>query len=333
MIVKMKDRVGTFSLLITGLYLIFTCSCKKEKSITLPELSTKPFSTITSSSVVTGGSVTSDGGSLILSRGVCWSENVDPTISDNYTSDGKGGGTFFSSIKGLTSGTGYYVRAYATNIAGTSYGNEFIFITPLTDIDGNVYNTVKIGDQVWMTQNLKTTRFYDNIRIPQVADNSAWANLTTPGWCWYANDEFGNGPVYGALYNWFAVSTDKLCPNGWHVPSEKEWIILSYYLGGDSIASGKLKEVGADHWSTPNAGASNEFGFTALPGGYRTGLVAGSFRTKKYYGWWWTATETDEIGARARLLTYDASEIAAGSGLKKNGYSVRCVKDNYQGKK
>lgn len=329
----MKDRAGTFSLLLTGLFLIFTCSCKKERSITLPELSTKPFTTITSTSVITGGSVTSDGGSSILARGVCWGENIDPTISDSYTSDGTGGGVFSSSIMGLTSGTGYYIRAYATNTSGTSYGNEFVFITPLTDIDGNVYNTARIGDQVWMTQNLKTTRFYDNSKIPQIADNSTWATLSTPGYCWYANDEYTNRPFYGALYNWFAVNTDKLCPNRWHVPTEKEWVILTYYLGGDSIASGKLKEVGADHWSSPNAGASNEFGFTALPGGYRTGLTAGSFRTKIYYGWWWTATEIDETGARARLMTYDVSEIAAGTGLKKNGYSVRCVKDNYQGKK
>jgi uncharacterized protein (TIGR02145 family) len=329
----MKDRAGTFSLLMTGLFLILTCSCKKERSITLPELSTKPFTTITSTSVITGGSVTSDGGSSILARGVCWGENIDPTISDSYTSDGKGSGSYFSTIMGLASGTAYYIRAYATNIEGTSYGNEFTFVTPLTDIDGNVYNTTIMGDQVWMTQNLKTTRFYDNSKIPLIADNSTWAALSTPGYCWYANDEYANRPIFGALYNWFAVNTDKLCPFGWHIPSEKEWVTLTYYLGGDSIASGKLKEVGADHWSSPNAGASNDFGFTALPGGYRTGLAAGSFRTKKYYGWWWSATETDETGARARLMTYDVSEIAAGTGLKNNGYSVRCVKDDYQGKK
>lgn len=329
----MKVRAGTFSFLLIGFLLFLTSSCKKERNIALPELSTRPFTTITSTSVITGGSVTSDGGSSIISKGVCWGENIDPTISDSYTSDGTGNGSFMSSIIGLTSGTSYYIRAYATNVAGTSYGNEYMFVTPLTDIDGNVYNTTIIGDQVWMTQNLKTTRFYDNSKIPQVDDNSAWASLSTPGFCWYANDEYGNKPIFGALYNWFAVNTYKLCPIGWHVPGEKEWVMLAYYLGGDSIASGKLKEVGADHWSTPNAGASNEFGFTALPGGYRTGLAAGSFRTKKYYGWWWTSTETDDIGARARLMTYDVGEIAAGTGLKNNGYSVRCVKDNYQGRK
>ena len=329
----MKSTGGTFSLLLTGLFLIFTFSCKKDRNIALPEISTKPYTALTSTSVTTGGSVTSDGGSIILARGICWGENIDPTLSDNYTSDGKGGGSFYSSIVGLTDGTDYYIRAYATNIAGTSFGNEFRVITPLTDIDGNVYNTIIIGDQVWMTQNLKTTRFYDNSKIPQISDNSAWANLSTPGYCWYGNDEYANGPLFGALYNWFAVNTYKLCPSGWHIPSEKEWITLTYYLGGDSIASGKLKEVGGDHWSSPNAAASNEFGFTALPGGYRTGLAAGSFRTKKYYGWWWTATETDDIGARARLMTYDVGEIAAGTRLKNNGYSVRCVKDNYQGRR
>ena len=323
----MRNKTWLCSLLVIGLFLILTQSCEKEKPVTLPELSTFPLTELTSTSALCGGNVISDGGASVSARGVCWAIHPNPTLSDNITTDGAGTGSFSSSLKGLISGTDYYVRAYATNLAGTAYGNEFIFITPLTDIDGNVYNTVIIGTQVWMTQNLKTTKFNDNTKIPNITDNAPWCTLPTPAYCWYKNEEASNKHSYGALYNWFTVNTGKLCPTGWHVPSEVEWKILTDYLGGESIASGKLKEEGTAHWTSPNIGASNEFGFTALPGGYRTGLNSGSFRAKGYYGWWWASTETDLNGARARLMTFDASDIAPGTGLKKNGYSVRCVKN------
>jgi uncharacterized protein (TIGR02145 family) len=173
-------------------------------------------------------------------------------------------------------------------------------------------------------------RLSGNTEIPQVTDNTTWSTLFTPAYCWYKNDEYSNKPNYGALYNWFAVNTGKLCPAGWHVPSEKEWLTLTDNLGGEYIASGKLKEVGKEHWMDPNDGATNDFGFSALPGGYRTGLAVGSFRARGYLGYWWGSTEYDLTGARARLMTYDTREIARGTALKKNGYSVRCVKDNYQ---
>ena len=139
--------------------------------------------------------------------------------------------------------------------------------TPLTatDIDGNVYHTVTIGTQIWMVENLKTTRYNDGSPIPFVTDSSSWSNLTTPGYCWYNNDTT-NKNTYGALYNWFAVNTGKLAPTGWHVPTDDEWTTLTTYLGGESIAGGKLKETGTTHWRTPNAGATNEIGFTASSG-------------------------------------------------------------------
>jgi uncharacterized protein (TIGR02145 family) len=329
---KMKNKIWSYSLVLIVLILALDNSCRKEEHVATPVISTTPFTVITSTSVMSGGNVTSDGGAVVLVRGVCWSNKTGPTVSDKFTSDGSGTGSFLSSITGLVSGTGYYVRAYATNLAGTSYGNEFLFVMPILDVDGNIYSSVMIGDQVWMSQNLKTTRFSDNTTIPMVADNSVWSNLSTPGYCWYKNDDYTNKPNYGALYNWFAVNTGKLCPDGWHVPGEKEWTALEDYLGGEGITSGLLKEGGTEHWVTPNESATNKYGFTALPGGYRTGLYVGSFRTKRFYGWWWTDTEIDLSGARARLMTYDSREIAAGTALKKNGYSVRCVKDNYQGK-
>ncbi len=328
----METRFWPYSLLVWGLIFCIVIGCKREEPPSVPAVSTDILSGITATSAISGGNISSDGGSFISARGVCWDVNPNPTIFDKFTTDGEGAGQFVSTITGLESGIGYFLRAYATNSAGTGYGNEYIFIAPLTDIDGNVYNTVTIGDQVWMTQNLKTKKFSDNTEIPQVTDNSTWTSLSTPAFCWYKNDENSNKSIYGALYNWFAVNSGKLCPSGWHVPSEKEWLDLEDKLGGVFLASGKLKEVGQEHWMDPNDGATNDYGFTALPAGYRTGQSSGSFRTKGYYGWWWAGTEYDSTGARVRLMTYDTREIARGTGLKRNGYSVRCVKDNYHGR-
>jgi uncharacterized protein (TIGR02145 family) len=322
-----KSIFGNCISLFAGFVLIFTISCEMDESATLPELSTTPISDLTSISAVCGGSIISDGGSVITARGVCWSTNFAPTISDNISTDGTGTGSFVSSLTGLISGTYYYVRAYATNRAGTAYGNRFIFIIPLTDIDGNLYYTVMIGNQVWMTENLKTTKYNDNTDIPNVTDNTAWTTLATPAFCWYKNNELNNDYKYGALYNWFAVNTGKLCPAGWHVPYEEEWTTLVDYLGGEYYAGGSLKEQGLNHWNSPNAGASNAYGFSALPGGYRTGLSTGSFRAIRYIGWWWTNTESDLKWARNRVMAFDAIEVAKGRAIKTNGYSVRCIKD------
>jgi uncharacterized protein (TIGR02145 family) len=329
---KLKKKFCSYSLLLEALVLILAFGCRKEVNVTAPEISTSPFTNITATSFVSGGNVISDGHSAILARGVCWSRNLDPTITDKITDDGSGAGNFTSTITGLTGGTEYFVRAYATNIAGTSYGNEIHFTTPVIDSDGNIYSTVVIGDQIWIAQNLKTTRLSDGTNIPMVADNVAWYSLTTPGYCWYRNDEGTNKGLYGALYNWYTVNTGKLCPEGWHVPSEEEWATLESFVGGEYTAGGILKERGTEHWGSPNVDASNDYGFTALPGGYRTGLYIGSFRTKRFYGWWWTSTEIDVSGARGRLMTYDDSESVPGTAFKKNGYSVRCIKDNNQKK-
>ena len=312
---------------LIGLILILAAGCEMEKPAALPELTTLPLTNITSISALSGGSITWDGGAIVTARGVCWSTSFNTTLSDNITTDGAGTGSFESSVTGLSGGTYYYIRAYATNSAGTAYGNKIIFITPLTDNDGNIYNAAQIGTQVWMTENLKTTRFNDNTKIPNVTENAAWITLSTPAYCWYKNSEITNDYKYGALYNWFAVNTGKLCPSGWHVPEEADWSILTDYLGGEYSAGGKLKEQGVNHWFSPNLGASNIFGFTALPAGYRSGLTSGSFRAIGYIGWWWASTESDLNWARNRTMAFDVSEIARGQGLKRNGYSVRCVKN------
>jgi uncharacterized protein (TIGR02145 family) len=150
--------------------------------------------------------------------------------------------------------------------------NPLITYGIVKDQDGNAYKTVNIGNQVWMAENLRTTKFNDNKTIPLVKDSTAWSNLITPGYCCYDNDAETYLSLYGALYNWYAVNTGKLCPEGWHVPSDEEWITLRTYLGGEELAGGKMKESGISHWQSPNAGATNQSGFTAIPGGVR-GIV------------------------------------------------------------
>lgn len=139
----------------------------------------------------------------------------------------------------------------------------------IRDIDGNTYKTVKIGIQLWMKENLNVSHYRNGDPIPEVKNPTEWINLTTGAWCYYINDS-AMGPRYGKLYNWYAVNDPRgLAPTDWHVPSHAEWISLTTYLGGEDVAGGKMKEAGTSHWQSPNAGATNSSGFTALPGGYR----------------------------------------------------------------
>lgn len=195
-------------------------------------------------------------------------------------------------------------------------------VSTVKDYQGNTYNTVKIGNQCWLRENLKSTKLNDGTLIPLVID-STWANLT-PAYCWYGNN-ISNKDIYGALYNWTTVNTSKLCPIDWHVPSDAEWTTLSDYLGGESVAGGKLKETGTDHWASPNTGATNETGFTALPGGNRsTSVIYGAIGV---HGLWWTGSllAGEEIWARS-LNNYD-SILFKGTWNRRTGASVRCVKD------
>lgn len=197
----------------------------------------------------------------------------------------------------------------------------------IKDADGNSYNVVKIGTQVWMAENLKATKLNDGTAITLVADNNAWKASATPAYCWYGNDATVNKNKFGALYNWYTVSTNKLCPKGWHVPSDAEWTTLTTFLGGESIAGGKLREKGFVHWEKPNEGATNESGFTALPAGYRNNN--GGFANVGFFGFWWSATEYAAAPASwARSAGGGDATILKLFNLKKNGYSVRCVKDN-----
>ncbi|NBC81741.1 MAG: hypothetical protein GVY19_00010 [Bacteroidetes bacterium] len=205
----------------------------------------------------------------------------------------------------------------------------------LTDIDGNTYKTVKIGNQEWMAENLKTTKYNDRTNIPLETSPIVWYSLTTPAYCWYDNDEATYKPDYGALYNWYVVETRKLCPDGWYVPSDKDWKQLEMYLGmgleeADKRTSWrgtneglKIKEAGKTHWIT-NVHSTNESGFTALPGGHRN-VQLGEFFEATYSGKWWSSTELNNTGWY-RELSYNRNTIFRDNDDKGYGYSVRCIK-------
>ncbi|MGD0756202.1 MAG: fibrobacter succinogenes major paralogous domain-containing protein [Bacteroidales bacterium] len=197
----------------------------------------------------------------------------------------------------------------------------------IRDIDGNFYKTITIGTQTWLAENLKTTRFNDGVSIPLASSDKSWGYKITPTFCWYNNDETKYKNKYGALYNWYTVKTGKLCPIGWHVPSDNEWTILTEYLGVKS-AGGKLKEVGSTHWFLPNEDSNNETGFTALPGGSRN--MDCSFDFLGRFGYWWSSTDTNSNFrnyATYRCLSYYVGTITGGEDYKGNGFSVRCLKD------
>jgi uncharacterized protein (TIGR02145 family) len=201
----------------------------------------------------------------------------------------------------------------------------------IRDIDGNVYKTVQISTQVWMAENLKTTKYNDGTPIPLVTDGNKWKELTTPAYCWYKNDAATYKNLYGALYNWYVVDADKLCPQGWHVPTDEDWTKLTTYLGGEGIAGGKLKVKGTEYWEDQNTGATNESGFSALPGGKRhfNGNFedSGSIDIFRSNGCWWSSTEVLSSTARYRRLYSRLSSIYSSISNKNFGYSVRCLKD------
>jgi len=194
----------------------------------------------------------------------------------------------------------------------------------LTDLEGNNYETVKIGNHTWMSENLRTTKFNDGEPIPEVKEKSAWNILSAPGFCWYNNDT-SYKKTFGALYNAYTVNTKKLCPAGWHVSTDAEWTEMVELLGGKDVAAAKLKEQGTAHWSEPDSGATNESGFTALPGGTR--YANGIFFSRKDIGYWWTFTGETVLNGWYRSMYYSNSTVDKNFHDSTDGFSVRCVKD------
>lgn len=199
-------------------------------------------------------------------------------------------------------------------------------VPPLADIDGNAYDTVKIGSQFWMQQNLKTSHYRNGDPIPEITSLLLWSTLTSGAWCWYNNDSVKYASVYGKLYNWYAVNDQRgLAPEGWHVATDPEWSALVFSLGGDLIAGGEMKEKGTKHWFAPNVDATNNSGLTCLPGGYRGD--SGYFVYIGDTGAWWSSTGTDATDAFYRNMSYQNGRIYKGDGAITIGYAVRCVRD------
>lgn len=203
-----------------------------------------------------------------------------------------------------------------------------IFSQTISDVEGNIYKTIQIGDQLWMAENLRTTRLNNGIRIPQLQIDAVWESTEYPGYCWFNNDTT-NKSIYGALYNYYAINTDKLCPIGWHIPSEAEWTELIDYIGRDGKEGIKLKEQGSKHWEIPEwtssaDSATNITGFTALPAGTR------DFHSSE--------AESMRFDGLGRLTQYGSSDgsgiyLDVNSGISRSntsknaGISIRCIKD------
>ena len=318
-------------------------------------VTTGQVTNITSTTASCSGNVTSDGGSSVTARGVCWSTTQNPTTADSKTTDGEGPGPYTSNITGLSPNTTYYVRAYATNSEGTAYGEQRTFRTltasdieygSLTDPrDGNEYKTINIGGKEWMAENLKY--------LPEVVGPATSSQTTS---CYYVYGYDGtdvhtakstaNYQTYGVLYNWPAAmngaatsntipsGVQGACPAGWHLPSDAEWKQMEMYLGmsqseADSDGwrgtdeGGKMKHPGTEYWGEPNTGATNSSGFTALPGGY----IYSSFGQMHGEGFWWSSTQYIDDSAWWHYLSWNESRVSRINPLKGNGLSVRCIKD------
>lgn len=293
-------------------------------------LTTTNATSILNNSFTSGGTISSDGGSIVTERGICWSTSPLPTVLDAKKTNGSGMGSFTATATYLTPATTYYVRSYAINSIGTCYGDQKTVTTlendptKVADIDGNEYSIVKIGNQYWMASNLKTTRYRNGDPIANVMDYTAWQALTTGAWCDYDNSS-NNGSEYGHLYNWYAVNDSRnIAPAGWHVPTDAEWDVLINYLGGSNVAGGKMKEAGNTHWAMTNYGATNESGFTALPAGFSNSR-GWNITT---YAYFWSSTEYNSTQAWYRVLQNEvASVLRTYNNTKNLGFSIRCIRD------
>jgi uncharacterized protein (TIGR02145 family) len=303
-------------------------------AVVLPTLTTTAASAITLTGATSGGNITADGGGTVTARGICWATTTSPTTSNSTLAIGSGTGVFSGAITGLTQGTLYYVRAYATNSAGTAYGTQITFNTKVEDIDGNTYNTVAIGSQIWMAENLKTATLEGGTAIANVTDNAAWIALVTPGYAWYDNNMATNKPLYGALYNWYAVNTGNLCMTGWHVPLDEDFKTLETSLGLPALQLDNWGWRGTDQgaqmktttgWLAGENG-TNTSGFSAVPGGYRY-AATGTFNDLGNLTYFWSRTELDATRAWYRLLDGSNSDIYRAATEKTAGKYVRCVKN------
>jgi uncharacterized protein (TIGR02145 family) len=360
---KTNSKIWNYKIAMLMVLLTIITVCKREETEPEPvhlSVTTEVTEISPTSATCIGKISSSTGDNYCHYHGVCWSNlNPQPTLSGNNIMVGSDFDSCCFSIllDHLTPGTTYNVSAFAENNVGTSYGNVITFSTTgnvvgdivfnqdltydsITDIVGNTYKTIKIGSQVWMAENLKTSKFNDGTDITYIGEMRYWRGCSTPAYCWYLNDESRYINPYGALYNWHTVNTGKLCPTGWHVPSLEEWQTLFEYSGSDSLAGRQLRESGTAHWVMTDTGVTNGSGFTALPGGIRESLIDPSgypesddFRNLGYTGAFWSATELLDLiipyeGASWDFYYDDYNSYCGSWGyFESYGLSVRCIKD------
>ncbi|MBE0649409.1 MAG: fibrobacter succinogenes major paralogous domain-containing protein [Bacteroidales bacterium] len=333
---KTKNSILIYAL---GLFFLLAVSGCKKPAAPAPAPTkvatlTTTINSITESSAICTANIENTGGASITEKGFCWSTHLNPTVDDNKMITANDSLTFHDTIQGLISNTPYYVRAYAINEKGIAYGDEQTFTLWLnvpgpdvTDIDGNNYTSVKIGSQIWMVENLKTTRYSNGELIGTTNPATLFVpSIPSSLYQWAYNGEESNVASYGRLYSWYAVTDSRnIAPKGWHVPTADEWMELINYLGGESVAGGKLKATGSSYWESPNVGASNASGFTTLSGGYRE--LDGSFQGLGHVTYFWMSTIS---GGRDAVGIFSGGEGAGltGGGSKSDGFYVRCVKDN-----
>ena len=303
--------------------------------VQLPTLTTASVSNIISTSALSGGNITNNGGATIIKRGVVWSTIPNPTILDSMTNEGYGIGSFESEIIGLTPETKYYLRAYATNSSGTDYGNELSFTTTsspvvvygggVTDANGNTYQSVIIGTQEWMSENLRTTKYSDGTSIPNVTDGGEWSDLETGAWSHYENDSSQYEATYGKLYNWYAVETGKLCPTGWHVPTDSEWTVLTDYLAANGYSGSEGTALKSTSGWNDDGNGTDDYGWLGLPGGSR--YSPGDFGGIGDYGDWWSSSQYITGYAWIRYFHPSDDSVYRNYFKKENGESVRCLRD------
>jgi uncharacterized protein (TIGR02145 family) len=329
----MKMKLSLYGSVIVAAILQFNTGCEREfmpQLTRVPDVTTQPATNVQLYSAMLKGTVNAFSRSSVVTfeygndtmYGSMIKALQSPVAGNMIT-------VVSAEITGLSPNTEYHFRVKAENSSGSAFGEDMIFksLSMVTDADGNVYQTVAIGPQVWMAENLKTTKYRDGTQIPDVTDDTVWGLLTTGGLCWYDNDSAKYNKTYGAMYNYFAVTNShNLCPAGWHIPDIMEWVTLEKYLGGSGVAGAKMKEAGTIHWASPNTFADNISGFSGLPGGYRS--VNGEFLDFGFYGFWWSSSEYSVWGAWILYLGYGEIYTYKGYDVSKTiGFSVRCLMD------
>jgi uncharacterized protein (TIGR02145 family) len=314
-----------------------------------PALTTADITSLTTNSVIGGGTVTNEGGATVSTRGMCWSTIPNPTTDDSKTADGTGPGSFTSAVTGLLPNTTYHLRAFATNSAGTTYGNDLSILTyTVGDISGNFYHSVTINTQIWMKENLSVTKYNNGDDIgttsPPLKDISSETN---PQYQWPAFGDEASVALYGRLYTWYAINDNrKVCPAGWHVPTDAEWTTMEDWLTANgynydgtttydtynklakalaSTTFWKASDVTGSVGNTDFPEYRNKSGFTALPAASRYPGV--SFGMNNSDGAWWSATSGSEGFAWLRSIYYGGANEPRSGSTKNTGISVRCIKD------